>query len=215
MKISYCLSVADEEHEFRKLYENIRINKRDEDNIIVLVDLNKCDSSSELLGFLHRLSSSNYITLIEDRFNGHFGNWKNKLIDSPYSDGDFLVFLDADERLPPQLIDDLPLILELNPTVNIIGLARQNFVKGITQEDIQKWGWKIDELNRINWSDIQYRIIRNNSGIRWEGQIHETLVGPGIKTTLPIEPEYAILHCKTIEKQRLQNNRYRTGDYSK
>jgi hypothetical protein len=56
--------------------------------------------------------------------------------------------------------------------------------------------------------------MRNNSGIRWEGQIHETLIGPGIKTTLPIEPGYAILHSKTIEKQRIQNNRYQTGDYS-
>ena len=65
----------------------------------------------------------------------------------------------------------------------------------------------------INLWDIQYRIMRNNSGIRWEGQVHETLVGPGIKTNLPLEPEYAILHSKTIERQRKQNESYETGNY--
>lgn len=214
MRLTYCITVANEEREFRKLYETLRINKRDEDNILVLVDENKCLPKTEFHNFLMELHKGRKIKLISGNFDGHFGNWKNKLINSPYSDGDFLIFLDADERLPPQLIDDLPLILELNPTVNIIGLPRQNFVKGITQEDIQKWGWRIDELGRINWSDVQYRIIRNNSGVKWEGQVHETLVGPGIKTTLPIEPEYAILHCKTIEKQRIQNKSYETGNYN-
>ena len=88
------------------------------------------------------------------------------------------------------------MILELNETVNIFGFPRHNFVKGITEEDIQNWGWKMDELGRINYPDVQFRIAKSGQGVRWEGHVHETLTGPGIKTTLPFEPEYAILHRK-------------------
>ena len=67
----------------------------------------------------------------------------------------------------------------------------------------------------INWSDIQFRIARNGKGIKWEGKVHETLVCDGIKTTLPLENNYSILHFKEIERQRRQNLSYETGDYTK
>lgn len=214
MKITYCLSVADEEKEFGKLYENLRINKRDEDNILVLVDENKCIPGTSFHDSLLELHKGRKIKLISGNFDGHFGNWKNKLIEHPLCK-DWLIFLDADERLSPQLIDDLPLILELNPSVDVIGLPRQNFVKGITPEDIQNWGWRIDDQQRINWPDVQFRIARNGKGIKWEGKVHETLVCDGIKTTLPLENNYSILHFKEIERQRKQNLSYQTGDYTK
>jgi hypothetical protein len=214
MKITYCITVANEEKEFKKLYETLRINKREEDNILVLVDENKCPKYSEFHDFLMDLHIARYIKLISGNFDGHFGNWKNKLREHPMCK-DYLVFLDADELLPPQLIDDLPLILELNPDVDVLGLPRANYVKGITQEDIQKWGWTMDSDQKINWPDTQFRIMRNKPNIRWEGAVHETLVCPGIKTTLPLEPTYAILHFKDIKKQRIQNESYQTGDYSK
>jgi len=213
MKITYIVLVANEP-EFFKLYENLRINKREEDNIVVLADLNKLKTNQTLQDEIYKLSSSNKITLIEDIFTGNFAEWRNKVLNKPYLN-EWLIFLDSDERLPPQLIDDLPLILELNPEVDVIGLPRANYVKGITPEDIQKWGWRIDSNQKINWPDIQFRIARNKPGIRWEGAVHETLVCPGIKTTLPEELSYAILHYKDIERQRLQNNRYQTGNYSK
>lgn len=206
-KISYVILVADEEKEFKKLYENLRVNKRDEDNIIVLADLNKLNTKQSLKDLIYELSSKNRIILIEDYFNGNFAEWRNKVLNKPYLK-DYLMFLDSDELLPPQLIDDLPLILELNPDVDVIGLPRANYVKGITQEDLDRWGWKLDELGRNCWPDVQYRIMRNKPGIRWEGIVHETLICPGIKTTLPAESSYAILHYKDIERQRRQNGFY-------
>lgn len=213
-RISFCLTVADEEKEFRKLYETLRINKRDEDNILVLVDETKCPKHSDFHEFLMDLHKARYIKLISGNFQGNFSEWKNQLREHPMVK-DWLVFLDADELLPPQLIDDLPLILELNPDVDVIGLPRQNFTEGITPEDVKKWGWTLDELGRNCWPDYQWRIMRNKPGIQWSGQVHETITGYKIKTELPAEPPYAILHCKTIDKQRLQNSRYETGDYSK
>ena len=175
MKLTYAITVSSEEREFRKLYETLRINKHSEDNIIVLVDMNKYVESLNM--FLDILNLNGDITLIRDNFQGNFADWKNKLRNHPKVDGDYICFLDADELLPPQLIDDLPLILELNPDVDVFGLPRANYVKGITEEDIQKWGWRIDEQQRINWCDYQYRICKNKPEIQWVGKIHETLGG--------------------------------------
>ena len=205
MKLTYAITVSSEEREFRKLYETLRINKHSEDNIIVLLDMNKYVESLNM--FLDILDLNGDITLIRDNFQGNFADWKNKLVDHPLCQ-DFVIFLDADELLPPQLIDDLPQIIELNPEVNILGFPRQNFVKGITQDDIQRWGWRIDEQQRINFPDVQLRGLRTDKGIRWVGSVHETLKGEGITTVLPLEPQYSILHSKTIEKQRQQNNLY-------
>ena len=212
MRISYCITVADEEKQFMKLYETLRINKRDEDNILVLVDDNKCLPNTDLRKYLLHLHVTRQIKLINDSFDGHFGNWKNKLINHPLCK-DWMIFLDADEVLPPQLIDDIPIILELNPDVDVIGLPRRNFVKGIEEKDIIEWGWKIDSEGRINFPDIQYRIAKNGRGVKWDGKVHETLICDGIKTVLPLENNYSILHAKTITRQRKQNQSYITGNY--
>jgi len=214
MKITYAITVCNEEKSFKKLYETLRLNKQEQDNILVLVDLNKCPVGSDFHEFLLDLHKARYIKLISDNFQGNFADWKNKLVDHPLV-GDFCIFLDADELLPPQLIDDLPEIIELNPQVNILGFARQNFVKGITPEYIQKWGWRIDDQQRLNYPDVQLRGLRTGKGIRWYGQVHETLKGEGVTTVLPLEPQYSILHSKDLDRQIKQNNSYETGNYER
>jgi len=67
----------------------------------------------------------------------------------------------------------------------------------------------------INKWDIQLRGLRTGKGIRWQGQVHETLVGEGITTVLPLEPQYSILHSKDLDRQIKQNNSYETGNYDR
>ena len=62
MKISYAITVCNEFVEIQRLITFLRKNKRLQDEIVVLVDMTKNEPTSELLGYLHRLSSSNYIT---------------------------------------------------------------------------------------------------------------------------------------------------------
>lgn len=213
-RISYLITVCNEDKEFKKLYETLRINKRKEDNILVLVDENKCPKYSKFNDFLVELNKARKIVLISDLFSGNFSDWKNKLKDHPQCK-EYQFFLDADEVPNPLLIDNLPLILELNPDVDVIGLPRANFVEGITPEHIQKWGWKKDIKNRINYPDYQYRICKNLSALRWGGEVHETIIGYRVRTELPIGGDYDLLHFKTIDKQEKQNESYLTGDYSK
>ena len=208
MKISYAVTVCDEFIEIQQLLAFLLQNKRQQDEIVVLVDLTKNEPTSELLGYLHKLSSNNKITLVEDSFDGHFSNWKNKL--SSLCKGDYIFNIDADELPNSYLIQYLPTIIENNPEVDFYWVPRENFVEGITQEHIRRWGWRLDNLNRINFPDKQGRIYKNSPDIKWQNKVHEVLVGYKQYSSLPEVTEFSINHTKTIQKQEKQNNYYNT-----
>ena len=113
MKISYAVPVCNEFVEIQKLIPRLINYKRDEDEIVVLVDLTKNDPTSELLEYLNEMSSKGHIILIEGHFNNHFSDWKNKLTRA--CKGDYIFQIDADEYPHGHLLKALPNILETNP----------------------------------------------------------------------------------------------------
>jgi len=205
MKISYAITVCNEFIEIQRLLTFLLKNKRPQDEIAVLVDLTKNEPTSELLGYLHKLSSNNQIVLGEDRFQKHFANWKNQL--TKMCSSDFIFQIDADEIPNEYLIQNLPLIIE-NNSFDICLVPRVNTVEGLTQEHVQKWGWYVNEKGWVNWPDKQWRLYRNSPEIRWENKVHERLVGFKTYTSLPEIEEMALYHPKTIEKQEKQNEFY-------
>jgi hypothetical protein len=207
MKISYAITVCNEFIEIQRLLTFLLKNKRPQDEIAVLVDLTKNEPTSELLGYLHKLSSNNQIVLGEDRFQKHFANWKNQL--TKMCSSDFIFQIDADEIPNEYLIQNLPLIIE-NNSFDICLVPRVNTVEGLTQEHVQKWGWYVNEKGWVNWPDKQWRLYRNSPEIRWENKVHERLVGFKTYTSLPEVEEMALYHPKTIEKQEKQNKFYDT-----
>ena len=183
-------------------------NKRIQDEIVVLVDMTKNEPTSELLGYLHRLSSNNYIHLSEQKFNGHFADWKNYL--TSICSGNYIFQIDADEIPHKNLIESLPELLEENPTIDMIRVPRVNTVEGLTEEHIKKWGWNVNEKGWVNWADWQMRIYKNTPHIKWVNKVHEVLDGFKTHGMLPVEEEWALYHPKTIDKQIKQNNYYNT-----
>ena len=107
------------------------------------------------------------------------------------------------------MFETLPFILKANPEVDLYYVPRINTVSGITQEHIQKWGWKY-ENERVNWPDYQSRIYRNTPDINWKNAVHEVIEGHKQFTLLPAVDELALIHHKSIEKQEKQNNFYNT-----
>jgi hypothetical protein len=208
MKISYAITVCNEFLEIQKLVPFLLENKRTQDEIVVLVDLTKNNSTSELLGYLHKLSSNNHITLVEDSFRGHFANWKNIL--TRKCKGDYIFQIDADEIPNETLLENLPLILEQNPDNEVYLVPRVNTVDGLTQEHIQKWGWNVNEKGWVNWPDYQWRIWKKKPEIKWKNKVHEVL--EGFKTYAPLHDTelLALYHPKTIERQEKQNAYYDT-----
>jgi hypothetical protein len=205
MKISYAITVCDEHVEIQRLIEFLLQNKRQEDEIVVLFDTSKqCTLVEE---YLQSHSISKEFSWHAAEFQGHFADWKNKL--TSYCSGDYIFQIDADELISLNLFQSLPAILESND-VDVILVPRVNTVSGLTQDHITKWGWNVDGRGWVNFPDYQWRIYKNHSNIKWISKVHEVLSGYNKFSHLPADPEYALYHPKTIERQIKQNNYYDT-----
>jgi hypothetical protein len=206
MKISYAITVCNELEEIKRLIEFLYVNKRQKDEICVLVD--KPKASKELLFELYKYETTRWIVLKEDEFKGHFADWKNQLIDICL--GDYIFQIDADELPNKYLIESLPEILETNLSVEAYVVPRVNTVEGLTPEHIAKWGWHVNENGWVNWPDYQWRIYKNTPDIKWKNKVHEIIEGYKTMAQLPAYEDLALYHPKTIERQEKQNSYYNT-----
>lgn len=62
----------------------------------------------------------------------------------------------------------------------------------------------------INYPDYQTRLYKNKEGIKWEGKLHERVVGSNNFARIPVDNDLDILHFKDIDRQERQNNYYNT-----
>ena len=206
MKISYAVTVCNEVLEIQELISFLLKNKRKEDEIVVLYDSKNGDIKIER--FLESFYVNNCIEYHYGEFNNHFADWKNKL--TKYCTGDYIFQIDADELPDNQLIIALPKIIEGNPDNEVYLVPRVNTVKGLTDEHIKKWGWRVDDKGWINWPDYQWRIWKNKSEIKWVNKVHEKLEGFKTYATLPPMKDLALYHAKEIKRQERQNKYYST-----
>ncbi len=93
-----------------------------------------------------------------------------KFVQTPW-----VLYIDADERISPQLARSIAVHLETaNPPTNAIAFKRQNFFYG--QE--MKWGgWE---------DDVVTRIFRVQTLEKWQGKVHESPIFSGLVINLPI-----------------------------
>jgi hypothetical protein len=207
MKISYAITISSEINEPIDLIHFIHKHKQSQDEICVLLDKPKVHHWT--LDQLYRFSFLNWIVLKESTFNNDFSEWKNKL--NTMCTGDYIFNIDADELPSENLINNIHELIKINPEVLAYALPRVNTVEGLTQEHIQKWGWRVDDENRINYPDYQVRIYKNIPEICWEGKVHETLNIKKEVVSLPYGTEdWVLYHPKQIERQEKQNNYYST-----
>ena len=163
------------------------------------------NGTNEVENFLDSISSS--ISLHKSHFNFHFAQWKNIL--NSYCKKDYIFQIDADELPAQDLMDSLHSIIDQG--VDVILVPRENTVEGLTKEHINKWGWNVDKMNRVNWPDYQWRIYRNDPSIKWVNKVHEKLDGFKTFSTIPSGAEYGMLflhHPKDIQRQEKQNDLY-------
>jgi glycosyltransferase involved in cell wall biosynthesis len=205
MKISFAITVCNELEEIKRLVPFLLEHKRYNDEIVILYD--QKNGNPEILDFLLPYNiKPNVQTWRGFGFEGNFADWKNKL--NEYCTGDYIYQLDADETISEYIVKNLNEILELNPTVDLIFVPRINTVDGITQEHINKWGWRVNDKGWVNFPDAQGRIFRK--GMSWYGKVHERVIGGQKFSSLPLDEEYCIQHHKTILRQEKQNNYYST-----
>ena len=152
--------------------------------------------------------------MIQHNLDGDFG--AHKTYGSRQCSGDWIVQLDADEYLADPLLENLHELVEANPSLELCRVPRINIVREMTDEDAKMWGWNVcklpefGDLSIINWNsgDYQTRIYKNNPKIFWNKKLHETIIGAREVAELPKDPEFSIIHDKTIDRQRKQNEFY-------
>ena len=199
MKLSYGITVHNEHEELNQLLELLIDNIDQEDEIIVLDDF----SNQETQNVIDKYKES--IRVFQRKLDGDFAAHKNFVIEQ--SGGDYIFHIDADEYPNVILLQQLKQILEIND-VDLLWIPRVNTVEGMTEKDIQTWGWRISEQGWVNYPDYQSRVFRNNESIRWTRPLHEHIVGAKTYSHLPPHEELSLYHPKTIEKQTQQNMFY-------
>lgn len=207
MKISYGITVCNENIELKKLLKHLANLIDATDEVIVLVDYtNTTDAVMDVIKE-YRNSFSNFV-LLEKSLNGNFAAFKNHLIEA--ASGDYLFQIDADEIPNDFLIENIKPILKVNSTIDCFYIPRVNKVIGLTPQHIAKWRWRVDEQERVNFPDPQMRLFKLDKGIKWKNKVHEVLTGYQTITSLPYEEDFCLMHIKSIDKQERQNNFYDT-----
>jgi glycosyltransferase involved in cell wall biosynthesis len=204
--ITFGITTHNEGKYITNLLQQLVPHCRTSGDEIVVVDDYSTDTETSII--LMDAEERGEIKLFYHALNGNFAAHKNVV--KEMASGDYIFQIDADEMLDPNLLANIKPTIYVNRDIDLFSVPRINIVDGMTNEDIQKYGWIVNEKKWIWFPDFQHRVYRRSSTIRWEGKVHERIVGHKTQATLPAEPAWALIHLKTIERQRLQNEFYTT-----
>jgi glycosyltransferase involved in cell wall biosynthesis len=200
--ISFAITVHNEHEELDKLLQQLVKNIREEDEIVVQMDIT---ATEEVKAVVNNYKLTNYFHPL----NKDFATFKNNL--KSLCTKDWIFFIDADETLNYYFSKNIHEFLELNKgIVDLIAVPRVNKVNGLTQAHIDKWRWFVDDNGWINWPDYQTRICANKPEIQWINKVHERLTGFKTSAQLPALEEWSLTHIKDIDRQEKQNKFYET-----
>jgi hypothetical protein len=205
MKISYAITVCNEEVELQKLVTFLLKHKELQDEIVITFDQKNGTKGVEEYLRSHSVNGEFNWHTMWPPFEGDFSKLKNYT--KSMCSGDYIFHIDADEIPHEILMEQLHTILEMNE-VDLVWIPRVNTVEGITQEHIDKWGWKVSSKGWVNYPDYQARVYRNTDSIHWTRKVHEYIVGTKEYSHLPPHEELSLYHHKSIDKQEQQNRLY-------
>jgi glycosyltransferase involved in cell wall biosynthesis len=203
--ISFTITVHNESEELRLLLEYLQNRIKENDEVVIQADSDKVteDVESVIENYIDKFKKFVYI---KHPLDNDFAQFKNNV--KNHCSNKWIFNIDADEVPSTFLMDNIYSILESNSEVDMFLVPRWNVVEGITDEHIQRWGWKFDEQQRVNWPDYQTRIYKNEDKINWVNKVHERLSGFETYSSFPDDEAYCFYHIKSIERQEKQNEFY-------
>ena len=201
MKISYGITVHNEAEELERLLGKLLISIDEEDEVVICVD----GDDIGVKDVVELCSIDSRVIHYDRKLDKDFSAQKNSVIEK--SSGDYIFHIDADEYPNKILLQQLKEILTIND-VDLLWIPRVNTVEGFTDEDVQKWGWRISEQGWVNYPDYQARVFRNRDDIKWTRPLHEYITGCDTYSHLPPHEALSLYHPKTKEKQEQQNKFY-------
>lgn len=203
--ISYTITACNEEKELLLLLDALSKHITDEDELIVQLDADNVTEEVKDIVFEYEDIIKN-LKIVEFPLSNDFSRFKNNL--KLYCKNDWIFNIDADEIPSSFLLENIKSILKSNEDVDMFLVPRWNTVFGITPDHVSKWGWNIDDQNRVNWPDYQTRIYKNKESIVWKNKVHERIGGFDKYANLPDDEAYCLYHMKNIDKQEYQNSFY-------
>ena len=187
IKISACYIVKNEEKNLRTSLESL---KGTVDEIIV-VDTGSTDNTLDV-------AKSFCAKIFNEVWRDDFSAPRNIALD--YAEGDWIIFLDADEYFTAETAKNIRSVIENIGEENIGGLL------------IYLVNIDVENDNRVMDSTYVLRIFRNLRGLQYVGKIHEELkwFGKNLPNMIPIPPKILTLYhtgySATLNKAKAERN---------
>ena len=175
-----------------KLISFLKKVKDQEDEINVLVD--SAHVTSQVRSVLEYFKED--IVQNDRDFDGKFATHRNYHFS--LCKGDYIFYIDPDEMPTEVLIKNIKKIIEETKT-DLLYIPRVNICSGFTQEWIKKCNFTLNDTGWINWPDTQGRIFKK--GLQMEKELHEGISGAKSRISLEPNPNIALWHIKSVEKQ--------------
>jgi glycosyltransferase involved in cell wall biosynthesis len=204
MDVSFAILAHNEGKDLENLLNQIISSELDYECEVVIVDDYSTDEYTRQI--IDEFGKLDNIHVFQRELNKDFASQKNYA--NSKCEGKYIFSVDADEYFPTDLIENIYILMELNPKVDLIRIPRINLVGGLTKEHIKKWNWHVNSMGWINFPDFQSRLYKNSADIKWKNKVHEIVDGAKVISTLPTEQEWCLVHNKHINKQEQQNEFY-------
>jgi glycosyltransferase involved in cell wall biosynthesis len=209
MKITYAIGTHNEGEVISSLLNLLIPAAYNEGDEVLIVDDNSTDEQTrEIINNFAMVNKT--VRLMFHDLNKDFAAHKNFMTDN--ATGDYIFNIDADEFPSDFLLSNAKGLIANNLAVELFWVPRINIVNGMTEDDINKYGWRLNNRGWINFPDYQGRIYKRCSEIRWKNKVHEVLDGYKQFAMLPEEEAFCLYHDKSIEKQRKQNEFYASNE---
>ena len=202
--ISYLVTTHNEGPIYLTPLINKLLTLKEEDDEIVILDDYSDDQKT--IDFLASLG--NKVKIVQHHLDKDFASHKNYGKSNCFKE--IVMQIDGDELPHDNLVRCIKEIMLMNPGVEMLRVPRINLVQGLTEEDKNRWGWQVNEKGWINWPDYQDRVFLNVPEIGWVNKVHEKITGHVKHAELPAVEDYSLIHLKSIDRQRKQNEFYST-----
>lgn len=200
MFLSFLITSHNETESLDKLLSKLIQFKKELHEIILLDDYS---DNNDTKNIIERYKDK--IRFYQKQLDRNYGAHKNYGIS--LCKGKWIFQIDADECPTDLFLQNIDEILEANDSNEAIWIPRLNYFHGVTQQDIMTWGWNYND-GMINFPDYQSRLYKNLEHIKYERRLHEKVEGYKSYVFMPAQKDFALIHEKTIEKQRQTNVKY-------
>jgi glycosyltransferase involved in cell wall biosynthesis len=171
MFLSYLVTSHNETDSLEKLLNKLLSNKKDQHEIILLDDYS---DNPKTLDIIQKYKEK--INFYQHNLDKNYGAHKNYGIE--LCKGEWIFQLDADEVPTDELIENIDLIIESNINNEVLWLPRLNYFLGVTEQDINMWGWNCNTFKDliheklIDDTSDEYKFLKNKGLILEEHKIN-------------------------------------------